>query len=434
MTYEDYRAKVIAAQEQWNQERSGIYLTQHLAQFSSIFNGETQPNQITTPDNFDGMSLAEMQNAVSAMKPSTAHDASEVWDKICQNLSTSLTTFNTAFEATTTAQDGWSGEGASAAVGAVKNYAAQSSTLPAAALAVSLKLAEVRTGLEQTQALMPGITQRPSNTGKALPADGDLKMDDYTTEEAEEESRRILRTVYSQVAVQSDTAVPYMPAAPKIVDGGGDQPVVGGGGPGGSSGGTAGGDNSGQETDSETPGTGTMPGEEPAAAGTQPEEQPSGSDDGSSNDDTSAAATASPTATSPAQTGTPSAATPSTQNPTTNTPLGSTPGMGRGLGSGAGTGGSGGTPTPGRTQPGTPSGDRAATTTTSGRSGAASTGRAGMPGMGAPGAGRGQSGDDEHRDVPDYLINQDNGELLTGIGEIKTVPPVIGGDYDSAEQ
>ena len=56
----------------------------------------------------------------------------------------------------------------------------------------------------------------------------------------------------------------------------------------------------------------------------------------------------------------------------------------------------------------------------------------GMPGMGAPGAGKGQN-DDEHKGVPDYLITQENGEILTGLGEIRTVPPVIGGDFDSAQ-
>ncbi|MFC4125293.1 hypothetical protein [Nocardia rhizosphaerae] len=225
MTYESYRARVVAAQELWNQERSGIYL----AQFFTIFAGETQPNHLTgTDDSFDHLTLAEMQSAVAAMKPSTVQSASEVWSKISSDLSTTLQTFNTAFEAVSTGPDGWGGQAASAAVAAVGNYVKQSASLPAAALAVGLKLAEMKTGLEQTQTLMPGLTERPTLTDKTLPADGETKLGDYQGDEAEQEARRILRTVYGQAAMQSDTGVPFMPTAPKIVDDSGDSSTSGG--------------------------------------------------------------------------------------------------------------------------------------------------------------------------------------------------------------
>lgn len=442
MTYEEYRDRVIAAQEQWNQERTGIYLTQHLAQFSSIFDGETQPPHITGPDNFDTMSLADMQAAVSAMKPSTAHSASEVWSTISSDLSTALSTFNKAFEATTNADNGWSGAAASAAVAAVNNYAAQSSSLPAAALAVSLKLSEMRTGLEQTQALMPGITVRPDTTGKTLPSDGELKMDDYSTEEATEEGRRILRTVYGQVAVQSDTGVPFMPAAPKIADGSGD-PGIPGPGPGGQSGGNSGGGaNSGSPNGTPDPGSPSTPGvDDPIVPEASPSIAPQ--QDGA----TTAASASSPAATTPASptgpSGTPTTSTPSSQVPSSTTPLATTPGVGRGGGASGGTrgggaiGGAGGGPAAGRSLPGAPTGDRAGpAAAAAGRSGVSGAGRApmmGAPGMGAPGAGKG-SGDDQHKSVPDYLISKENGELLLGLKDHKTVPPVIGGDYRDAEQ
>ena len=51
--------------------------------------------------------------------------------------------------------------------------------------------------------------------------------------------------------------------------------------------------------------------------------------------------------------------------------------------------------------------------------------------MGAPGA-RGGSDDERTKGVPDYLITQENGELLIGTDGLRTVPPVIGGDSDSA--
>ncbi|MEV0077979.1 hypothetical protein AB0H58_16360 [Nocardia neocaledoniensis] len=46
MIYEDYKARVIAAQNLWKNERSGIHLTQHLAQLSTILAGSlSQPSQ-----------------------------------------------------------------------------------------------------------------------------------------------------------------------------------------------------------------------------------------------------------------------------------------------------------------------------------------------------------------------------------------------------
>ncbi|MFI5501274.1 hypothetical protein ACIA5E_19625 [Nocardia asteroides] len=433
---------MIAAQEQWNQERSVIYLTQNLANLSSIFAGETQPNHLTgSDDSYDHMQLAEMQSAVAAMKPSVVNSASEVWKKIGSDLSTTIVAFNKAFEATTNAQNGWAGEAASAAVTAVNNYAKQSSTLPAAATAVSLKLAEMKTGLEQTQALMPGLTERPTLTGKSLPADGEMKLGDYTETEATDEARRILRTVYGQVAVQSDSGVPFMPTAPKVVGDGGDPQAPGGGGssqrP--SGGGT---DETTRADEQTTPET---------VAGEQSPQDTGGgndattSDDGStseestdpsSTDDTAAATTTSPTTAGPTTTqpGTPAGTNPSSPG---TTPFGAGPGGGSPVGSTSGGRGgtTAGTPTPGRAVPSTPGVANPAAAAA--RSVGGTTGRAGMsgmPGMGMPGAGRGGQNDEEHRGVPDYLITQENGEILTGIGDVRAVPPVIGGDYDSAQQ
>ncbi|MFD6269229.1 hypothetical protein [Nocardia asteroides] len=438
MTYEDYRARVIAAQEQWNQERSVIYLTQNLANFSSIFAGETQPNHLTgTDDSYDHMQLAEMQSAVAAMKPSVVNSASEVWKKIGSDLSTTIVAFNKAFEATTNAQNGWAGEAASAAVTAVNNYAKQSSTLPAAATAVSLKLAEMKTGLEQTQALMPGLTERPTLTGKTLPADGEMKLGDYTETEATDEARRILRTVYGQVAVQSDSGVPFMPTAPKVVGDGGDPQVPGGGGSsqrpsGGGTDETSGAD---EQTTPETVAGEQSPLDSGGGDDSTTDEGSSTEEsatDPSSTEDTTAASTTSPTTTNPttSQPGTPTGTNPSSPG---TTPLGTTPGGGGSPGGRGGT--TAGTPTPGRAAPSTPgTANPAAAAARSAGGGTGRAGMSGMPGMGMPGAGRGGQNDDEHRGVPDYLITQENGEILTGIGDVRAVPPVIGGDYGDAQQ
>ncbi|MGV9433338.1 WXG100 family type VII secretion target, partial [Nocardia sp. NPDC003648] len=56
-------------------------------------------------------------------------------------------------------------------------------------------------------------------------------------------------------------------------------------------------------------------------------------------------------------------------------------------------------------------------------------GRAGMPGMGAPGARGGGKDDESTRGIPDYLVTQEHGDELTGLDNLpKLVPPVIGAD------
>ncbi len=433
MTYEDYKSKVIAAQEQWNTERSKIYGRQASGNYSTIFGADTQPPHITTPDNYDSMTLDQMQAAVAAMKPQQVDDAVTAWANIGMNLMGTFYQFNQEFARTLTG--GWKGSAASAAVAAVNNYATQSIPLSQAATAISLKLTEMRTGLEQTQALMPGLTERANVTGKSLPADGVMKVDDHNREEATQEARRILRSVYSQVAGQTDVGVPFLPTAPTIASGDGD-----GGGPGsnggtdtgGSQGGSNGGTTTGNPSTGE-PGDGTTteePNSDPAATTPQSTETAS---------TTPQSSTASPQSSTPT-TSTPTAATPTTSTPTVGTPSTGRPGggatAGRGGSAGGGTGGRGGSAgsptTPGKTAPGSPAAAAAAAGgTRAGTSAGGGRGAAGMGGMGAPGA-RGGSDDERTKGIPDYLITQENGELLLGTNEIRTVPPVIGGDNDSA--
>lgn len=51
----------------------------------------------------------------------------------------------------------------------------------------------------------------------------------------------------------------------------------------------------------------------------------------------------------------------------------------------------------------------------------------GMPGGMAPGARGGKSDEESGKGIPDYLITQEHGDELTGLGDLpRTVPPVIG--------
>ncbi|MEV0541955.1 hypothetical protein [Nocardia salmonicida] len=436
MTYEDYKSKVIAAQEQWNTERAKIYERQIAGNYSTIFDGDIQPPHITTPDNYDSMTLEQMQAAVAAMKPRLVDDAVTAWANIGGALMGTFTGFNQQFARTVTGADGhsgWTGAAASAAVAAVNNYAQQSIPLSQAATAISLKLSEMRTGIEQTQALMPGLTERTNVTGKSLPADGVMKVDDHNRDEATQEGRRILRSVYGQVAGQTDNGVPFLPTAPTIAgdDGGpgsnGDTNTFGNQGDSNTDGSKA------EDPATETPGDGATSEE----FGTEPSPTTTSSTD--------------PGSTAPqSTTTTPQSIAPTTTAPTATTPTSpgvATPVVGSlGVGGsavgrpgGSSQGGSGsprgssGTPTsasPGKAVPGSQSPAAAAAAGT--RSGTTGRGAAGMGGMGAPGARRGTSDEDRTKDIPDYLITQENGELLLGTNEIRTVPPVLGGDGDSA--
>ncbi|WP_405150302.1 hypothetical protein OG308_11570 [Nocardia salmonicida] len=439
MTYEDYKSKVIAAQEQWNTERAKIYERQIAGNYSTIFDGDIQPPHITTPDNYDSMTLEQMQAAVAAMKPRLVDDAVTAWANIGGALMGTFTGFNQQFARTVTGADGhsgWTGAAASAAVAAVNNYAQQSIPLSQAATAISLKLSEMRTGIEQTQALMPGLTERTNVTGKSLPADGVMKVDDHNRDEATQEGRRILRSVYGQVAGQTDNGVPFLPTAPTIAgdDGGpgsnGDTNTFGNQGDSTTDGSKA------EDPGTETPGDGATPEE----FGTEPSATTTSSTD--------------PGSTAPqSTTTTPQSITQTTTAPTATTPAGpgaATPVVGSlGVGGsavgrpgGSSQGGSGsprsssGTPTsasPGKAVPGGQSPAAAAAAgTRSGTTAGGGRGAAGMGGMGAPGARRGTSDEDRTKDIPDYLITQENGELLLGTNEIRTVPPVLGGDGDSA--
>ncbi|PKV77184.1 hypothetical protein [Nocardia fluminea] len=445
MTYEDYKSKVIAAQEQWNTERAKIYDRQLAGNYATIFGGDLQPPHITTPDNYDSMSLEQMQAAVAAMKPQLVDDAVTAWANIGGALMGTFVGFNQQFARTVTGaggHSGWTGAAASAAVAAVNNYAQQSIPLSQAATAISLKLAEMRTGIEQTQALMPGLTERTNVTGKSLPADGVMKVDDHNRDEATQEGRRILRSVYSQVAGQTDNGVPFLPTAPTIAgdDGGpGSTPDTNTGGTQGDS--TAGGPEP-EDPAAGTPGDGATP----ELSGTEQSSTTTSSTDLDSTtpQTTTTSQSATPTApstTTPASPGvtTLNSGAPGVGAPSAGAPGAGTPGAGRPTGSGPGGagisrgGGTSTTPTPGRSTPGTPSPAAAAATgTRAGTTSGAGRGAAGMSGMGAPGAGRANADDERTKGVPDYLITQENGDLLLGADQIRTVPPVLGGDDDSA--
>ncbi|RDI65048.1 WXG100 family type VII secretion target [Nocardia pseudobrasiliensis] len=444
-SYEDYQRRIIAAQDQWNKERERIY--GETRTFDSAFQGDFDKPAINYCEVYEGYKLDEMRKIVSEMRPDEVRDASEIWRQIGKDLEEASKTFNTAFAKTVSGDGqhaGWTGQSGPAAVTAVNNYTTQSQNLVAAAQVVGAKLAEAHTGLEQTQALFPGITQRPNVLDKTLPKDGVMKSGDYDEEEETEEARRILRTVYGRVVVQTDQGVPVLPTPQPITDSGPIAPVPNQPWPGGSTpGGTNTGNTGNTTSGGETPSGETKPEDSKDQGG---ETKP---DDNSAEDPGTQAASTSPSSLADSGTTGGTSGVNSTSSGTATTPAGlggasstggiTTPGIGRGgssggggLGRGGSGGGTGGQGTagnaPGRSIPG---GGLAPTAAAAARLAGASgqAGTAGLPGMGMPGAGAKKEEDREKSGVPDYLVTQEHGEELIG-PDTKAIPPVIGGDYD----
>ncbi|WP_280478169.1 hypothetical protein [Nocardia asiatica] len=424
MTYEEYRERIIAAQEQWNRERDTIYdFTDRLG---TAFQGEYEPPRIPGPDNYDSMTLAQMVEAVNAMRPGTVREASEAWLNIGMNLTGAIQAFNEQFGRTVTGDGtnpGWTGQSGKAAADAVTNYRNQSGNLADAAALVSFKLSEMHTGLEQTQALMPQATERPNLVGKTLPQDGIMKAGDYTEEEATQEARRILRTVYGQVANQTDHGVPVLPTAPQIVANSGPQPGT-------SSPGTS--NSPAPQATSESVGPEGAQPESTEQSDSHPQQSPGTDPAATTPQAVTPASVDQPTSVQPTTSTTPSSTNTPSPAPTAAAPTApGRPGVtspnspGR-LGA-PGTPHTTGTPAPGRNIPVGPQQPSAVPAATATAGPAARTGAAGTSGI-APGMGaRGKDDERETSGVKDYLVNQHNGEELTGLDSLpKSVPPVIG--------
>ncbi|MEU2035758.1 PPE domain-containing protein [Nocardia amamiensis] len=425
MTYEEYRDRIIAAQEQWNRDRANIYTLTNIG--NDQFDGDYEPPKITNEELalFETAPLEDLVQRVAAMNPGTVLQAAEAWFKIGTAFRDTTESFNTSVQRTIAG--GWSGQAAGKASEAVRKYSDGAGQLTHAAHLLHLKLTEMYTGLHQTQALMPGITQVPDLKGKTLPQDGVMKTGDYTTEEARAEAQRILQTVYWQVANQTDNGVPVIPAAPNVISNSPGPAPSGSGVPGATdsdNGAGPGTGDKGSESQNGQPDPGTQP------AGTTPES-------------VTPAATTTPQATAPTTPGTPQSTPSTTATPVSNAPGVTSPGSpgsptGRTPTSRTPTGrptGIPGSPTstgaPGRSIPGAQQ-QPAAAPAAAARSGAPSSGRpgmAGMPGM-APGAAQ-RKDDEQTSGVKDYLITKAHGEEVTGLDSMpRTVPPVIGSNPD----
>ncbi|MFI7670989.1 hypothetical protein [Nocardia sp. NPDC049526] len=383
-------------QTKYNQQRDGVRSTAN----GIGFHGGYRPRSVRSRDDFDTPSTSQLREKVDKIDITAVDNLSTAWNEIGKRAETSLNTFNDAMKRATD-DSIWKGASRDAVAKAVGDYSTQAVQLANAAKLTGSKVAELKTGLEPTKALVPHAPDLRSNVDNARHwiAGRGWRDNDEAESTAHAEAVRVLSTVYAPVIEETDTNVPVIPKPDNPTAKPGETPT---GGPGYSPGGNQ-------------PGT--------SAGGTQPtgKQEPTSTEEGQSTDPSNTQSTDGST--------TPSTATgtePTTTKPdtTATNPSSTTTGSATHSGSPSGTPGTT-NQSPGRTVTGTPTGtatSAAAATTT-----ASTTGRNGMSGMGSPGNRGGKDENESGKGIPDYLINQHNGEELTGLDSVpKTVPPVIG--------
>ncbi|MFC9897481.1 hypothetical protein ACFVMC_27640 [Nocardia sp. NPDC127579] len=395
-------------QTQYNNQRNTVRKNAS----ESGFQGDYRNPAVTTTDNFLGYKTTQaLRERVDKITITSVADLEKAWTGIATKAESSLTAFNAAM-AKATDQSVWRGASRDAVAQAVTDYSTKAVQLANSAKLTSSKVAELKTGLEPTYALVPHAPDHRSgwdNTRSWIAGRG-WRSNSEAEDTAFTEAVRVLDTVYAPVIKESDTGVPVIPKPDSQVSKNPTEPVT------------------------PKPNTGVNPKtSEPVTAKPETEDPTVPANTGAPTTDPNATT---PASTTPASTtGTPTSTTPASTNPTTpttGTPSG-TPGAGtpRSGTPRSGTPGTGtprsGTPAAPRTIAGTP--NSAAAVANSAASRAASAGaRNGMPGMGGMNPRNGKGEDDEStKGIPDYLITQEHGDEVTGLDSIpKVVPPVIG--------
>ncbi|MFE7745169.1 hypothetical protein [Nocardia sp. NPDC057455] len=379
--------------------------------------GDVQTQSPKVPEsaykNPDG--IDDLYQRVQAMSITDVVALHQRWESIRNRLEQGLQGFGP--EIGKAMEGKWEGAAAKAASDGIKEYVDKSSGLISSVQIVAEKVKIIRSGIEVTR---PAVQEAPnhswtSNVASWVPGPT-WKLNQHRDDSAHDASVNVVKNVFYPAVREADTGVPLVPKPYNPVHNSGDQSSAPNNGRQPSSG-TDNGENSTTVDPAQLPGTDNTPestvpsSTNPAAeqentseqttttpAGTNPSTQPASTNPG----------------TDPSQTrpGTPSPGSPGTPSPDTPSP--GVPGLGN--------------PTPGRSisgVPGVPGGVPAAA---SARPGTGRPGTSGTPGMMAPGA-RGKGDDDKEHQTKDYLINQRNGEELTGLGaenRVKSVPPVIG--------
>lgn len=361
------------------------------------------------PDGFD-----DLYQRVQAMSITDVEALHQRWESIRNRLEQGLRGFGP--EIGKAMEGKWEGAAAKAAADGIKEYVDKSSGLISSVQIVAEKVKIIRSGIEVTR---PAVQEAPthswtSNVASWVPGPT-WKLNQHRDDSAHDASVNVVKNVFYPAVREADTGVPLVPKPYNPVHNPGDQPSAP--------------NNSWRPsgTDASDKGTTVDPAQLPGTENTPestvpPSTNPIAERESTPEQTTTTPAGANPS-TQPASTnpgtdpsltrpGTPSTGSPGTPGPGTPSP--GVPGLGN--------------PAPGRSingVPGVPGGVPAAA---SARPWTGRQGTSGMPGMMAPGA-RGKGDDDKEHQTKDYLVNQRNGEELTGLGaenRVKSVPPVIG--------
>ncbi|MFE3544771.1 hypothetical protein ACFXK0_17570 [Nocardia sp. NPDC059177] len=378
-----------------------------LTELQSGFDGDYQGGQVN--DYEEPTEMSDLYERVSAMNVADIATLHTRWESLRNQIEQGFKTYDA--EIGKAIAEKWTGDAASKAGEGISQYVEKSGNLLASAQMMAEKVKLVKSAAQVTKdRVQPHDGSTVSAIASWIPGPT-WKMDSHNKETAKAEGAEVVRGVFYTAVEEADTQVPKVPAPynPVVTE---DE--------------TPGGKSPGSTKPTTTQPTTTQPTTTQPTTEEPTTEEPATEDpsDDDSDDDTS------PSGTNPATT----PETPTTPTTPGTTPAGTNPAGTSGLPSGGSPGSPGaGTPsggTPGATQPGTPGG---ATTPggTVAAAGAAGAGRSGMAGMGGMGAGgaRGKGEDENETGTKDYLINQQNGEELTGLSEdqrARTVPPVIG--------
>ncbi|WP_063130652.1 hypothetical protein [Nocardia fusca] len=376
--------------------------------------------KIGDPEEPNGFSHSEINGAFKPLAPGDhGMTASEQYGQIAAQWESGVQVFAARIRRSSAAA--WEGPAAEQSRQAISNYATRAEDLVPALNALAVQVYDSVVSIMRTQNNLPDV---PAEKSWFNPSGWSWVpfYEDTDRSDAEEVARQVMGDNYVTGFVAADTKIPVLPVPvnptqPLHTDlptGTGDQPGPGGMSTdqGGNPNGTDTGGPQGENPTGEEPGT-EQPGDDPGTE--QPEDQ--GTDQPGTT----------PAATTPSTTENPISTTPSTTtvpSTTSATPGPGTPGFPSGSPVTTGD--------PGRSVPGTPNttGTPAVASTGTTSSGAA---RSGMPGMMAPGAGRGQQGaDDDKHETPDYLVNAENTDEL--LGELPPTIPggVLGADVPAA--
>ncbi|MEV0248270.1 hypothetical protein AB0H76_16865 [Nocardia sp. NPDC050712] len=407
--------------------------------------------------------MDDLYERVQDMKPDVVKSLHERWEGLRNKLNDGFVNFG--LEMTRAIESKWQGEAANSAATGITEYVKKSSTLIDSVALVSEKVKLVRSAIDITK---PNVQQAPdtsltSNIASWVPGPT-WKLNDHREESYQSAAENIVKNVFYPAVKEADDKVPLVPKPynpvqqdPAQVPQEPKKPTVNPVTP--SDGPTVPSDTEKPKSEdrpetvqppSADPGTSPVNSNDPATkpattdAPTTPSstvpataETPKSSDPklstgvpGSNAPGSNVPGTNAPNTNAP-NTNVPGTNAPNTNVPGSNVPRSGVPGSGI-PGSGlSGTPGSGtpksANPGAGRSVSGAPGAAAAASGTN--RTTAARAGSQGMPGMGGMGGARNQGDDEKEHQTKDYLINQENGEILTGLDpehRVKTVPPVIG--------